>query len=85
MNEATASAPESSATPHFRRPNFHNIAPYFLVKGAPQFIDFLVAAFDGTERSRVRAPTATSCTPKSPSAIPSSNSAMPTSNIPRAQ
>ncbi|MGB2624669.1 MAG: VOC family protein [Candidatus Acidiferrum sp.] len=56
MNEATAPAPESSATPHFRRPNFPNIAPYFLVKGAPQFIDFLVSAFDGTERIRVPRP-----------------------------
>lgn len=56
MNEATASAPEPSATPHFRRPNFPNIAPYFLVKGAPQFIDFLVSAFDGTERIRVPRP-----------------------------
>lgn len=56
MYEATAPAPESSATPHFRRPNFPNIAPYFLVKGAPQFIDFLVSAFDGTERIRVPRP-----------------------------
>ncbi len=56
MNEAAAPAPESSATPHFRRPNFPNIAPYFLVKRAPQFIDFLVSAFDGTERIRVPRP-----------------------------
>lgn len=56
MNEATAPAPKSSATPRFRRPNFPNIAPYFLVKGAPQFIDFLVSAFDATERIRVPRP-----------------------------
>ena len=56
MNEATAPAPESSAKPHFRRLNFPNIAPYFLVKRAPQFIDFLVSAFDGTERIRVPRP-----------------------------
>jgi PhnB protein len=56
MNEATAPAPQSSPTPRFRRPNFPNIAPYFLVKGAPQFIDFLVSAFDGTERIRVPRP-----------------------------
>jgi PhnB protein len=40
----------------FRRRNFPNIAPYFLVSGAPQFIDFLVAAFEGTERIRVPRP-----------------------------
>jgi PhnB protein len=56
MNEGTAPAPESSRTAHFRRPNFPNIAPYFLVKGAPQFVDFLVAAFEGTERIRVPRP-----------------------------
>ena len=56
MNEATAPAPESSRATQFRRPNFPNIAPYFLVKGAPQFIDFLVSAFEGTERIRVPRP-----------------------------
>jgi PhnB protein len=40
----------------FRRPNFPNIAPYFLVSNAPQFIDFLVSAFEGTERIRVPRP-----------------------------
>ena len=54
MNEATSAAPEKS--PHFRRVNFPNIAPYFLVHGAPAFVDFLVAAFDGTERIRVPRP-----------------------------
>ncbi len=53
MNEATAPAPESSRTARFRRPNFPNISPYFLVNGAPKFIDFLVSAFEGTERIRV--------------------------------
>jgi uncharacterized glyoxalase superfamily protein PhnB len=53
MNEATARAPESSRTARFRRPNFPNISPYFLVNGAPKFIDFLVSAFEGTERIRV--------------------------------
>lgn len=56
MNEAAAPAPEPSKTTHFRRPNFPNIAPYFLVHGAPQFIDFLVSAFEGTERIRVPRP-----------------------------
>ncbi len=40
----------------FRRENFPNIAPYFLVNGAPKFIDFLCAAFSGVERIRVPRP-----------------------------
>ena len=52
MNEAAAPA----TAKQFRRPNFPNIAPYFLVKGAPAFIDFLVAAFEGTEQIRVPRP-----------------------------
>ena len=56
MNEATAPAPESPRAAQFRRPNFPNIAPYFLVGGAPQFIDFLVSAFEGAERIRVPRP-----------------------------
>lgn len=56
MNEGTASAPESSATVHFRRPGFNNIAPYFLVKDAPKFMEFLVSAFAATEGVRVPRP-----------------------------
>lgn len=57
MSEATAPAPEgSSAKVHFRRPGFKNIAPYFLVKGAVQFSEFLVFAFNGTGRIRVPKP-----------------------------
>jgi PhnB protein len=56
MNEATASASQSSETPHFRRPGFPNIAPYILVNGAAKFLDFLVTAFQGTERIRVPKP-----------------------------
>lgn len=52
MNEATA----ASQSAQFRRANFPNIAPYFLVHDAPAFIDFLVAAFEGTERIRVPRP-----------------------------
>ncbi len=58
MNEAVGvSQAEESAK--FRRPNFPNIAPYFLVKDAPKFIDFLVAAFAGTERMSVPRPDGT--------------------------
>ncbi len=58
MNEAVGvSRAEEPAK--FRRPNFPNIAPYFLVKDAPKFIDFLVAAFAGTERIRVPRPDGT--------------------------
>ena len=56
MSEAAARSPEPSQSVQFRRPNFPNISPYFLVNGAPQFIDFLVSAFEGTERIRVPRP-----------------------------
>jgi uncharacterized glyoxalase superfamily protein PhnB len=56
MNEAAAPSPEPRKSTQFRRPQFPNIAPYFLVNGAPQFIDFLVSAFEGTERLRVPRP-----------------------------
>jgi PhnB protein len=56
MKEATAPSTASTKSAQFRRPNFPNIAPYFLVKGAPQFVDFLVSAFEGTERIRVPRP-----------------------------
>jgi PhnB protein len=56
MNEATAPAPENSRTAPFRRPGFNNIAPYFLVRGAARFLDFLISAFEATERVRVPRP-----------------------------
>jgi PhnB protein len=58
MNEAVGISRAEEPT-KFRRPNFPNIAPYFLVKDAPKFIDFLVAAFAGTERIRVPRPDGT--------------------------
>ena len=56
MNEATAPTPENAGITPFRRPGFNNIAPYFLVQGAPRFLDFLVFAFEATERIRVPRP-----------------------------
>jgi uncharacterized glyoxalase superfamily protein PhnB len=56
MNEATAPTPDSSRTAHFRRPGFNNIAPYFLVEGAPRFLEFIVFAFEATERIHVPRP-----------------------------
>ena len=56
MNEAAAPSPAPKNPAQFRRPDFPNIAPYFLVNGAPKFIDFLVFAFEGTERIRVPRP-----------------------------
>lgn len=56
MSESSAASPAPEASPQFRRPNFPNIAPYFLVNNAPQFIDFLVSAFEGSERIRVPRP-----------------------------
>lgn len=55
MDEAAALKAQVKPV-QFRRENFPNIAPYFLVNGGPQFIDFLVAAFEGTERIRVPRP-----------------------------
>ena len=56
MNNMTAASAVAAKVPAFRRDNFPNIAPYFLVKNASQFIDFLVAAFAGTELIRVPRP-----------------------------
>jgi PhnB protein len=56
MDHAAAPAPGSSNSFNFRRPGFNNIAPYFLVQGAPRFLDFLVFAFEATERIRVPRP-----------------------------
>jgi PhnB protein len=56
MKEATVPSPAPAKAVQFRRANFPNIAPYFLVEGAPRFINFLVAAFEGTERIRVPRP-----------------------------
>jgi len=56
MKEAIAPSQDSSQTAHFRRPGFNNVAPYFLVNGAPKFMDFLVSAFEATERIRVPRP-----------------------------
>ena len=54
MNEGTAKSQSGSGEkPHFARPGFSNIAPYMLVEGAAEFIDFLKAAFGAEERVRV--------------------------------
>jgi PhnB protein len=57
MNEGTAKSSETSTTlPPFVRPGFNNIAPYMVVNGAGKFIEFLKAAFQGTERLRMPRP-----------------------------
>jgi len=56
MNEATAPSPVPTPTVPFRRPGFYNIAPYFCVNGAREFIEFLVSAFGCTERMRMPMP-----------------------------
>jgi len=57
MKEGTAPSPAASAkNVHFVRPGFNNIAPYILVHGAAQFIEFLKGAFAGAERVRVPDP-----------------------------
>jgi PhnB protein len=57
MKESTA--PSSSSQPasaSFARPGFNNIAPYIVVNGAADFIEFLKSAFAGAERIRVPKP-----------------------------
>jgi hypothetical protein len=54
MNKGTAKA--SATVPSFVRPGFNNIAPYIVVNGAAKFIEFLEAAFQGTERLRMPRP-----------------------------
>jgi PhnB protein len=61
VNEASAPTPalstKSSAQPSpFMPPGFNNIAPYVLVDGAAQFLDFLKSAFEGAELLRVPRP-----------------------------
>lgn len=57
MNEGSATSSAASAkAPSHVRPGFNNIAPYILVAGAERFIEFLKAAFEGTERIRVPRP-----------------------------
>jgi len=60
MTEGSAASQGGSReTAHFVRPGFNNIAPYILVNGAAEFIEFLKAAFAGTERLRVPNPDGT--------------------------
>jgi PhnB protein len=53
---SAASSAASNKLPAYVRPGFHNIAPYILVDGAAKFIDFLKAAFAGSERIRMPRP-----------------------------
>jgi PhnB protein len=61
MSESTGAA---AAEPHetrggadpYQRPGLRSITPYIIVRPAAQFIDFLKAAFHGTERLRMPAP-----------------------------
>lgn len=55
MSEAAAHSRVPEAA-DYRPPAFPNIAPYFVVRGGSQFIDFLVAAFEGVERGRFKTP-----------------------------
>lgn len=55
MSEATAT-PRIPEAADFRPPGFPNIAPYFVVEGGAEFIEFLVSAFEATERGRYTTP-----------------------------
>ena len=57
MNEGTAPSPSSAKRQvHYMRPGFSSITPYMVIEGAARFIEFLKAAFAGTERLRVPLP-----------------------------
>ena len=56
MQQTAVPSPAPPRAIPFRRPNFPNIAPSFFIDGAPRFLDFLVAAFEGMERIRVPRP-----------------------------
>jgi PhnB protein len=60
MNEATRTAPSHAETaPHYLRPGVTSITPYIIIERAPEFIDFLKAAFGAQERIRVPRPDGT--------------------------
>ncbi len=56
MSEAAAPSPARAESADFRPPGFPNIAPYFVVEGGAQFIEFLVHAFEASERGRYATP-----------------------------
>lgn len=59
-----ASAPKPGTSPSQAKQNasvsseYHTITPYIIVRRAAEFVEFLKAAFDGTERFRVGRPEA---------------------------
>ena len=55
MNEGTAPAPGAKEV-HYIRPGLTSITPYFVLRGAAQFIEFLKEAIGGVERLRMPAP-----------------------------
>jgi len=61
---ATGPGQAQTRTVHYLRPGLTSITPYVVVRGGVQFIAFLKAAFEGTERLRMRRRTARSCTRK---------------------
>jgi PhnB protein len=57
MNEGTAPSGSSAKNVvHYMRPGFSSITPYIVIKDAAGFLEFLKAAFEGTERLRVPLP-----------------------------
>ena len=60
MNEGTAAATRTgeakAKTVHYQRPGLTAITPYLIVRGAAKFLEFVTAAFHGTERMRVPTP-----------------------------
>lgn len=59
MNEATAAGVATTAAAkeaYYLRPGITSITPYIIIKRAPDFMDFLKAAFGAKERIRVPRP-----------------------------
>jgi len=61
MNEGTAASPAATGEAkdravHYQRPGLTAITPYIIVRPAAQFMEFVEAAFHGTERMRMPGP-----------------------------
>jgi len=57
--QATQTSAATPAQPHYLRPGITSITPYIIIERAPQFMDFLKAAFGAEERLRVPRPDGT--------------------------
>jgi len=59
INEGTESSAAAAKAVHYIRPGITSITPYIIIERAPEFIEFLKAAFGAEERVRVPRPDGT--------------------------